>query len=843
MSKKFSFYVIMLLLGLHASAQQTVVTGHVFEKGKNESLPFVSVGFKGTTIGMTTDFEGNFKLATSQPVDSLVISFVGYKTVVKKVKLGQTQHFEIGLEEQMAMMKEVTVRPKLNPALRIVNKAVKMRNVNDYALLNSYQYDSYNKTDVAMNNISEKMKKNKLLQPLKQLFDTAHQMKNEDGKSILPIFISETQSQYFYNANPSKNKEIIKANTVMGFGISEGSYVVDMLGTSLLQFNFSENWMRILGKDFISPLASNSHNYYLYTLRDSTFIDGVKCYEIKLELRRASDLGFWGTMWIADSTFALRRISAEISPNANINFIERLKIQQEQLPTAAGPWLPVKTRAIIELARVTDNTGGFVAKMYRSNSNLVVNQPKPDEFFDVAIERETSSTEKDSTFWANTRPEQFTATERQMFTMIDSVKNLPIVRTYTDIIRLITEGYYRTPKVDLGPYIFLVNYNQVEGLRLRVGFRTNQFLSTNWYYRGYVAYGFKDEKIKYGAGVERILSHKKWSTIGFHHKNDNDILGVTDPSSAPISGFGSGNSSVFSALNMGSRHSRINRTIDYRLVYLKQLNRDFSARVSIQNTYFKPLGNFRFAYLVDDTKGLTTDNLSQDFTYSAATVDLRFAYKEVMMSKGINRIRMKLAKAPVITLTYSHGFKGLMGGNFEFNKLQLNFNQHVTTGFLGNADYSLTMGKIMGQLPYPMLEVMRGNNTFIGADNNFNLMNLYEFVADEYAHFWYVQHFEGLFFNRVPLLKKWKLRNYALVKAAYGNISRDNRDIIPNPHSTFPPYLPVNGFKHNLPYVEAGYGVENIFRFVTLGAVHRLTYLRDRHVRKWGINVGLVFKF
>ena len=216
MSKQFGFYVIMFLLCLHASAQQTVVTGHVFEKGKNESLPFVSVGFKGTTIGMTTDFEGNFKLATSQPVDSLVISFVGYKTVVKKVKQGQSQYFEIALEEQVSVMKEVTIRPKLNPALRIVNKAVKMRNVNDYALLNSYQYDSYNKTDVAMNNISEKMKKNKLLQPLKQLFDTAHQMKNEDGKSILPIFISETQSQYFYNANPSKKPSIVFFGETLG---------------------------------------------------------------------------------------------------------------------------------------------------------------------------------------------------------------------------------------------------------------------------------------------------------------------------------------------------------------------------------------------------------------------------------------------------------------------------------------------------------------------------------------------------------------------------------------------------------------------------------------------------
>ncbi len=837
-----SLLLIFACFGFSLKAQ-TTVSGRVLEKGKNEPMPFVSVAFKGTTIGTTTDFEGNFKLKTTVDVDSLVVSFMGYKTITKKIQRGQAQHLVIEMQEESRMIKEVVIRPKLNPALRIVNKAVQNRKVNDYALLKSYEYDSYNKTDVSMNNISEKMKNNTLLKPLKALFDTANQMKNEDGKYILPIFISETQSRYFYNANPSKSKEIIHASNTMGFGINEGSYVLDLLGTSMLQFNFNENWMRILGKDFISPLASNSHSYYLYTLRDSTFIDGVKCYEIKLELRRSSDLGFLGTMWIADSTFALKRISAEISPNANLNFIERLKIQQEQEPTNTGQWLPMKTRAIVELARITDNTSGFVAKLYRANSNVTVNIPMPESFFDVAVERKENAAEKDSVFWSKSRPEEFSATEKQMANMIDSVKHLPVVKTYTEVIRLITEGYYQLPKVDIGPYIFLLNFNHVEGFRTRIGFRTNQSFSKNWYYKGYLAYGFRDEKFKYGVGVERVLSHRKWSTIGFHYKNDYDILGVTDPSSAPIFNFGAGNNQVFSALNMGSRHSRINRTIDYRLVFLKQLNRDFTVRLSLQNTYFKPTRAFNFAYVVDEELPVTSTNLCSDFTYTAATVDVRFAYKELLVSKGINRLRVKLAKAPVITLTYSHGFKGVMKGNFEFNKVQLNFNQHITTGFLGNADYSITTGKIFGRLPYPMLEVMRGNMTFIGADNNFNLMNLYEFVADEYAYFWYTQHFEGLLFNRIPLVKKWKWRNYANIKAAYGHLSRANENAIPPKEATNPPVMPINEFRNDKPYVEVGYGIENIFRFVTVGMVHRLTYLHNPHVRKWGVNVGLVFKF
>lgn len=832
----------LCLLTSAAFAQQTVIKGRILEKKNNEPMPFVSVAFKSTTVGTTTDFEGMFTLRTTQAVDSLVVSFLGYKTMTLKIKRGETQELNIAMEEQTQMMREAVIRAGVNPAIRIIDRAVAMRKYNNQNLLKSYEYDSYNKTDVSMNNISEKMKSNKLLQPLKQLFDTSNQMKNEDGKYILPIFISETQSKYYYNADPSLNKEVISANNIMGFGVTEGSYVVDMLGTSLLQFNFNDNWMRILAKDFVSPISSNCHNYYFYTLRDSIDIDGVKCYEIKLQLRRGSDLGFLGTIWIADSTFALRRIAAEISSNANLNFIERLKIQQEQLPTSAGPWLPVKTRAIIELSRITENTSGFVAKMYRANSNIVVNQPRKESFFDVAVDREPNMEEKDSAYWAKMRPEQFTQTEQRMYVMIDSVKNLPIVRTYTDVIRLITEGYYQAKKVDIGPYVYLINYNQVEGIRTRLGFRTNQFFSRNWYYRGYVAYGFKDNRVKYGLGAEHVFNHRKWTTLGVHFKNDYDILGVTDPSSAPIFNFGSGSGSVFSAINMGSSKSRINQTIDYRVVFLKQLKRDWTIRISAQNTYFKPMGNFDFAYKVDATQPEVIQNLREDFTYTAASIDIRYAYKEVLVAKGIDRIRVKLARAPVTTLTYTRGFRGILGSDFDYEKLQFNFNQHITTGFLGNADYSFTVGKVFGRLPYPMLEVMRGNTSIITGDNNFSLMNLYEFVADEYAHFWYIQHFEGLFFNRIPGVRNWKLRNYGVIKGAFGHLSAQNKSLMPTTTRTGDAVLPVYEFA-NEPYLEVGYGIENLFRFVTLGAVHRLTYLNNRDVRRWGINVGLVFQF
>jgi hypothetical protein len=823
--------------------EETVVTGRVMEKGKAEPIPFVSIGFKGTKIGGTSDFEGNFIIRTTLPVDSIIVSYVGYKTARIKIARGQRQQIKIELSEQTNDLLEIVVRPGENPALRIIKRAQEMRDRNDSRKIAAYEYDNYTKIDVSMDNISEKMRNNKLFKPIKGLFDTANQIKNEEGKYVLPILISETYSRFYQNNEPSISKEVIKASSITGFGVEQGSYIVDMLGGSLLQLNFNQNWIRLLGKDFISPIASGSNSYYIYTLRDSTLIDGLKCYQIQLNLKREEDLGFIGTMWITDSTYAIKRIQVELAPSANINFIDRLKIQQEMIRTGKGPWIPYKTRLIVDVAQLSANTSSFIAKMYRTNTNYILNQKKPPEFFDVQIEREYESTERDSNYWDTLRTEPFTTTEKQMFTMIDSVKNLPAVKTYLDIVRLVLEGYYRKNKIDVGPYLLFVGYNEVESLRLRIGLRTNMKFSKHWVLRPYVAYGFKDEKIKYGLGIDYVLSRKKWCIASIQFKNDYDILGVTDVNQNNTLQVNNGMSNLFAALSFGAAGTRINRTMEVQANFIKQMNRDWTYRVGLQHTYFEPVGGFVFAYEKNPHRGgFRTPNLAESFRYTAASFELRYAYKELMAIRGSQRIRMTMPKAPAFTFLYTRGFKDLLGSDFDYDKFQLNISQHVTTGFLGNADFSFTVGKIFGRLPYPMLDVPRGNPTVIYSDKNYSLMNLYEFVADEYSQFSYIQHFEGLFTNRIPLLRKWKLRNFGAVKMAYGHLTDQNRLILPKTNSEGRALSPVYQYR-NAPYTEIAFGFENIFKFISISSVHRLTYLNNIDARKWGLNVGINIVF
>ncbi|MFA9215332.1 MAG: DUF5686 family protein, partial [Candidatus Methylacidiphilales bacterium] len=437
--RKFSLVFILFLVGFHCFAQSnndnlTTVKGKVIDKRNREPLPFVTVTFKGTKIGVTSDFEGNFSLKTSLPVDTLKASYVGYKTYYKRIAVGQTQTFNIEMVES-SELRAVTIKAGINPALRIVNNARKNKDKNNQENLTAYQYDSYNKVDISLNNISDEMKNRTVFKPIKGLFDTAFQMKNEEGKYIVPLFINEAFSQFYYNKIPSKTKEVMIASNTTGIGVGDKSFITDLMGTSLQNFNFNRNFVRILAKDFISPLSNVCHTYYVYTLLDSTIENGKKNYKLQLNLKDEQDLGFLGHMWIEEGTWALTRIDVEISKYANINFIDRLKLQQELKQTQVGPFIPYKNRMIIDVAEMTKNTSGIIAKFYNSASNIVVNESKEHSFYDRIIERaEETELEKDSNFWNSKRPEAFTAIERKMYNMVDSIKNLPAIQTYIDVV-------------------------------------------------------------------------------------------------------------------------------------------------------------------------------------------------------------------------------------------------------------------------------------------------------------------------------------------------------------------------------------------------------------------------
>ncbi|MFC0184659.1 DUF5686 family protein [Pseudarcicella hirudinis] len=235
---------------------------------------------------------------------------------------------------------------------------------------------------------------------------------------------------------------MIEKTNVKGVGVHDGGFISQLVGGNLLaNYNFYDNYVPFFGKDFTSPIGDNWKGNYKYFLSDTTEIDGHPCYEVEFDPKRVQDLVFTGKMWIDTTNFALVQIDASVGKGANLNFIEKIKIQQELERTSEGAWLPAKTRFLIDIEQITKNSAGMLLKMYISNRNFVVNQPKPLSFYDLASEIAEDAKEPDPNFWKAARFDSLSKQDLLASSLIDSVRNIPVVKTYVEVAEIVVSGY------------------------------------------------------------------------------------------------------------------------------------------------------------------------------------------------------------------------------------------------------------------------------------------------------------------------------------------------------------------------------------------------------------------
>jgi len=837
----FLFFTYFLFSGLSVLAQTKTITGKVTDAGNGDAIPFANVYFKGGTTGVTTDFNGNFTLKIPSgviPADTLFASNLGYQTRGKVVnrKLA-TQVINFQLQSGAINLKEVVISSGENPAFRIMREVIKNKSLNDKRTLSAYEYESYNKIEVDVDNISEKFRNKKAMRKITRVVDSLAKMAGEDGKPILPLFISEAVSNVYYRSSPTKKRENILKTKVTGIGTGDGSTVSQLIGSTFQDYNFYDNWLSILKKDFISPIADGWKGNYDYYLADSVYVGDYYCYRLEVEPKRKGDLAFKGNIWIDSKSFALVQIDVNIGKEANLNFIEKIKISQELEPTtdSAGrqmAWLPSRTRVLIDISEISNNSAGMLAKFYTSNRDFVVNQPKPPAFYEVPVEVAEDSKMHEDGYWDLHRHDPLTDDEKKVFVMIDSIKNIPVVKTYVEIFNILVNGYKTVGKVDIGPYLFAYAFNNIEGNRFRLGFRTNQDFSKHWVLKGYGAYGTRDGRFKYSAEVNYIASRRLWTVFGIRRTYDLERLGATSNE------IGNNNQIFLAAVRFG-RYRRAYFQSENVAFVEREIKKGFTQTIRFRNFKFRPeYPEGQFAYYTEPS--LREESPIKDrFTSSELVFESRFAKDEKFIQKGNQRLSLGTQKWPVLTFRYTLGLKGFMGSEFQYHKFQFNYNHSVRFGVLGRTNYKFSVGYIPTDLPYPLLTVHLGNQSPFHIEPAFNVMNFYEFISDRYASFGFTHRFEGLFFNRIPFVKKFKLRFLATGNALVGSLRQSNVQLIPAEHGG----MPVSQISSlgKIPYLEVGYGIENIFRFVRVDFIHRLTYRNKPEATKFGVRVTAHF--
>jgi hypothetical protein len=816
-------FLLQLVLFNFSFAQETTVKGKVTDANSGDPIPFAAVIFQGSSVGTSTDFDGNYSIKTTRATDSVKVTNIGYKSKSKFVKVGISQVINIQIEEAVGNLDEVTIHAGENPAYEVLRNVQRNKDKNDKRKLTAYEYDTYTKIEIDVDNISEQFRKRKIVQKIEAVLDSVDRIAGEDGKPILPLLITESVSRLYYRDNPSLKKEEIQKTKITGVGVEDGTTVTQLIGSSFQEYNFYQNWLDIVTKDFVSPIADVWRLYYEYDLTDSVYVGSDFCYQLDFTPKSKQDLAFTGTMWITKNEYALKRIDASISGSANVNFIEKLKIQQELAKTELGQWLPVKNRVLIDISEIRKNTAGMLAKFYTTNKNVVVNQPKPPKFYERPIVTAEGYREnEDDKVWDSLRHEPLSEAEKNVYQMIDTLNNIPIVKAYSDIIKIVMDGYYNMGKYELGSYLSVLAWNNIEGVRLQGGFKTTLSFSKKWIYYGNLAYGFKDQRVKYYASAQRIISKEKWTTLSFRARSDVSRVGVDEEALAD-------NPLFLSALRWGNfrRGFYFNEA---RVAFERQLFKGFAQKVSARYMTFNPQYNFGYPENPDDVNSAVLER----FETTEVSVESRYGRDELFITNDNERYSLGADKWPIISLRYTHGFKGVMGSDFDYDKLRLTINKKFQTGPLGKGYLTFTAENIFNTLPYPLLAFHLGNQSFLYSSVTYNLMNYGEFISDHYVAMQYRQYFEGFLINRVPLLNKLKWRLLATGSVISGGMREANRNMISKYTNDGEETLTA-GYLTGKPYMELGYGVENIFKFLRVDFVHRLTYLDRPDVRTFGV--------
>jgi hypothetical protein len=825
------FFCFILASNHKEASAQTIytVTGLVTDARTGDPVPFASVALVGRRVGSLTDERGRYTISAKILTDSIAVSSLGYVTQRKFIDRERTtQAVDIKLVSGGASLQEVTVRAGENPAFRVLRQVRKNRVINDRKRLLAYESDNYVKTQVALSHVSDRMRRNPLIKRINESLSKHDSIIDNEGHRLLPILVSESVSRYYYRDNPQRKREDVRKTRIKGVAVDDAGLSSQLLGgTNLVSQNFYDNYIPILGKDFASPIGDNWKNWYEFFLADTTLIGDHVCYEIQFDPKRPEDLVFTGKAWIDTTTFALCQIETHIGNGANLNYVRKLTIEQELEPTmdtttgssGMAGWLPTKIRLLADLTGVGKQSLGLRAEVTLRSSNIVVNKPHPMLFYEQPIEPSDTVATANEAYWHAVQgtlagADSLNKDDLKAREIIDKLRAVPAVKTAEGIGQVLVTGFFKLGGIDLGPYPYLFAVNTVEGLRTRIGFKTNDDFSHNWIFRAYLAYGTYDRQFKYGGEVNYLFSRQHWTLAGVKVANDLERLGLTPELI--------GGNRIFYALSRFGRYRGAYRSLQKELFFRTEPVRGILLTATLGSRTFDPI--FPFHYRSDPDMG-DLSPLKSDIFDAYWSIEARLARKEKYIMDGNDRITLGTKRAPVLTIRYTKGLKSL-GGDFNYDRLTLRAQQSLRLGPLGRMTYLLSAGFTPSTLPAPLLFPHIGNPTPLLTNNTFNRMQFYEFVSDKFVAI-HIQHkFEGLLFNRLPGIRKLNWRLVANIDALWGSQSKENQDVEsfkPLPGGMKPIHFgTLDGAK---PYLEVGYGIDNIFKLIRIQAIHRLTYL------------------
>ena len=660
--------LIFILLFSSLTFAQTKVRGKIIDE-TGEPIAFCNIIFKNSIKGTTSDENGNFYLESKKTYPEMVVSFMGFET--KTIPLKKINYnLEIVLKEEGATLNEVVlyagkVKRKGNPAIAILKKMWKKKRRNGIYMYNQYQYDKYEKIEFDLNNIDEKFRNKKIFKGMDFVFE---QIDTSDvtGKNYLPFFINESRYKtYGKNTFPTKVRDELVANR--NSGTKNNQNVNEFLKQLYADYNVYDNFIKLFDKTFTSPLSKVGPYTYNYVLTDSTFIGDKWCYNITFYPRRKNEMTFKGDFWVNDTTFAVKKIQMNASKSANINWIKEIYLEQEFTVVNDSVFLMKRDHMMSDFSlSKKEEKRGIYGRRTTLYNNYKFNIPKEKGFYSKRdkADYDLSIFTKNDDYWKKNRLEKLSNKEKDIYKLIDTLQsNKTFNRLYT-LTEVLASGYWQfIPGFDFGPVFSTFGSNDVEGFRLRVGGRSYIHEYDRFRIEGYGAYGFTDQKFKYGFAAKWLVNRKNRLIISFGNRDDIEQTGVSLTTSNNVMDRSFASSSFFS------------RGSNYRLTDLNISNLAIS---------YDPIKNLTLTAgaTYKDMKSAAPDQFNIDFinddgavqsTINQTELDLvvKFTPGRKSGGFGVDQQTANFGRYPIFYLSYTKGVKGLLNSDFDFNKLQL----------------------------------------------------------------------------------------------------------------------------------------------------------------------------
>lgn len=823
---KFFRYILVFSLLINASnisAQVTKVRGRVTDASTGEPLPYTNVIFTGTTIGTTTDMDGNFTLETREKVNELTVTFLSYEKQTRPVIYGAFNQIDCKLVPIVNELEIVVVRPGENLANQILKLVAENKRRNNPDRMSSYSYSTYTKMELDLANMKSSFKNKRMQKNFGFVFnymDTSA----ITGKVYLPIMISESSSDYYYRKNPRVSREIVKASRISG--IREDYTFAQFTGNLHVNINFYENYINIFDVNFISPLSNHGTLFYKYYLVDSLQAGGRKIYKIRFHPKNKTYPVFDGEVNIDSLTWALESASMRMIKGLNVNWIKDLALETKQQLVNDSTWFVKQDKIMADFSmRLKDSSKwvSFMAQRQVDYMDVRIDAQIPPDIAklhnDVVVDKDVLN--NDEEFWQLARPYELSEREQNIYIMVDSIRKVPLFKNISDVINSVLFGYMRAGKIEFGPYYKLYSFNKFEGNRFQLGIRTNPDFSKKLRLTGYAAYGTKDTEIKGGGTIECMFNNHPTSKLTFSGKHDVLQLGVSE------NAFTTGNI-------MGSIFSRGN---DDKMTLINQFNAKWEKEwvEGVTNKfgmdYRQMFANSRIDFVRPD--GTEMDKINS----LELKLGIRFSKNEIVVRDYFEKISIG-SDYPIVHIALAGGLKNILNSDYEYFRAELSVQHDIPINPIGKTRLILSGGEIFGKVPYPLLKLHEGNATYFYDPYAFSCMNFYEFASDLWGSVMWEHHFSGFFLGKMPFMKHLKLREVTTVKVLWGRLDDKNNGSLQPTNAIL--LFPEGMTSVSKPYIEAGVGVENIFRLFRVDVIWRLTQRENRDTRD---NLAINFSF